>query len=53
MSQPGADARLSSDVPEHSSFDGALFPPQPPLQWGLAAVQHGAALTQESKPGSE
>lgn len=53
VSQPGSDARLSSGVPEHWPFDGVLFPPQPPLQWCLAAIQHGVALTQESKPGSE
>lgn len=53
VSQPGSDTRLSSHVPEHSTFDGAPFPLQPPLQWCLAAIQHGAALTQEPKPGSE
>lgn len=53
MSQPEPDARLSSDVPELSSFDGAPFPPQPPLQGCLAAIQSGGVLTQEPTPGSE
>lgn len=53
MSQPEPDARLSSDVPEHSLFDGAPFPPQPPLQGCLAAFQSGGVLTQEPKPRSE
>lgn len=30
VSQPGSDTRLSSHVPEHSTFDGAPFPLQPP-----------------------
>lgn len=50
-SQPGTATRLSSDVPEHLAFDIALFPPRPPSLC-LAAIQRGAALTQESQPGS-
>ena len=32
VSQPGSATRLSSDVPEHATSDGALFPLQPSLQ---------------------